>query len=383
MREFYYLEVNIICIIFLTFINHKTTSKKKSSLTEKIFRNSVFSSELLCFSDAVFGIVDGHIFPGCIVLNHLLNMLFFISGTFAAMGWLFFVSTKICKKLTKKFMTLNCIPSLLVSLLMITNPLTSLAFTVDENNFYARGPLIFIQWISIIYYLVYATILVLNANKKEYNRIVRATNLSYCYFGIFPIVGFMLQVFVPGMTSTTVGVALGYLFYYIKSLENQISEDVLTGLNNRKQMEKYVSDLVYRDSDSEKFVMMMDLNGFKNINDTFGHTTGDLALQDFADALRLACRKWRGHYMLCRYGGDEFAVVGEHIEDSDLQVFADLIRKNVEEISVQKNREYKLSTSIGYVIGQCKKLEDFTRMYKEADALMYEDKMRQKILRTN
>lgn len=378
MKSFYFIQVNIICVIFLTFINHKTASKKKASLSDKTFRFSVFSSELLCISDGILGLVDGRIFFGSIFINHLFNMLYFSSGTFTAMGWLFFVCTKLSKRLTKKFMCLLSIPYVIVQLLILSNPLTHWVFTITEANVYIRGSLLWCQWGAVVFYLLFATGISINATRKEYNKIIKNICLSYCYFGIFPLVGFALQVFVYGITTTTVGVALGYLFYYVKSLENQISEDSLTGLNNRRQMEKYVSDLIYRDSDSQMFVIMMDLNGFKAINDNLGHTTGDLALRDFADALRMACRKWRGHYMLCRYGGDEFAVVGEVLPDTDIQVFVNLIRESVSSIGGARNRDYVLSTSIGTVIGVCKKTEDFTHLYKEADKRMYEDKMLQK-----
>lgn len=383
MKEFYYLEVNIICVIFLFFINHKIVVNKKSSLSERFFRVSVFSAELMCICDAIIGVIDGKIFPFSIFLNHFLNIGYFITGTYVAVGWLFFVSTKVCNRLTKRFMIFTSIPFIIVVLLMITNPFTNLGFVITDENVYIRGPLLFFQWIAVLFYIFYATWLSINAARKENNKVIKNMLFSYTYFGIFPLVAFILQIVIPGITAITVGVALGFLFHYIKNLESQISEDSLTGLNNRKQLEKYISNLIYRNPDAEVFVMMMDLNGFKAINDTYGHTTGDLALKDFAEALRRACRKWRGHYMLCRFGGDEFAVVGEVLPESDLQVFIDLIRENVTEITVMKNREYSLRTSIGIVTGFCKKTEDFTHLYKEADKRMYEDKQRQKAVRIN
>lgn len=378
MKTIYFLEVNLICVIFLMFLNHKTTSRKKSSVSDRLFTISVFCSVLLCITDAVMGVIDSKIFPGAILLNNLMNSTFFTCGTLTAFGWMLFVCTKVSNKFSKRFAFLSSIPFILVMLLILSNPFTHFIFLIDENNTYIRGSLIYIQWISICYYLIYATVLSILATRKEYNRIVRKMYLSYCVFSIFPLIGFIIQVFVYGVSTTTTGIALGYLFYYVKSLENQISEDSLTGLNNRKQLEKYVDDLIHKNPDGEIFVMMMDLNGFKGINDTYGHTAGDLALKDFAASLRTACRKWRGHYMLCRYGGDEFAVVGEYLSYSDLNVFDSLIRESVKEITIINQRNYTLSTSIGSAVGVCKKPEDFTHLYKQADSKMYEDKKRQK-----
>lgn len=379
MRSIYYLEVNIICVIFLMFINKKTSAnKKKTPLVDKIFKYSVLSSGIMCITDALMALIDFKLFPCSIMLNHILNMIYFACGTFTAYGWLLFVSLSAGIGSSKKIMILMGIPFLLILFLIIINPFTNFMFLINEKNVYCRGPLLFLQWVSILFYISCATIFSILAAKKENNKVVRKIYLSYIGFGIFPLVGFSLQVIVSGITTTTVGVALGYLFFYIKSLENQISEDSLTGLNNRKQLDRYVNDLIFHGSDNQIFIMAMDLNGFKLINDSYGHTTGDLALKDFADALRMACRHWRGHYMLCRYGGDEFAIVGEYFPDSDLGVFVSLIRENVEKITGPRKRPYSLTTSIGVSKGICRKTEDFTQLYKEADKKMYEDKLRQK-----
>ncbi|MFD0559609.1 diguanylate cyclase (GGDEF)-like protein [Stackebrandtia endophytica] len=80
--------------------------------------------------------------------------------------------------------------------------------------------------------------------------------------------------------------------------------DPLTGLPNRRRLERFVRDLVARGSDA--MVGMLDLDGFKTINDTYGHATGDQVLQRVAGIL---ARSIRIGDLLARSGGDEFVVV--------------------------------------------------------------------------
>jgi len=83
--------------------------------------------------------------------------------------------------------------------------------------------------------------------------------------------------------------------------------DALTGLRNRRRFERDIADQVERPSIREHAVLMMiDLNGFKKINDLHGHKVGDQVLKAVAAALR---GRLRDSDMVARIGGDEFAIV--------------------------------------------------------------------------
>jgi len=104
--------------------------------------------------------------------------------------------------------------------------------------------------------------------------------------------------------------------------------DALTGLYNRRYMESHVGTLVERSAARGKSlsVLLLDIDYFKSINDTYGHDAGDDVLRDFSDRLR-ACI--RGIDLACRYGGEEFVVV---MPDTDIGVatmVAERIRRRV------------------------------------------------------
>lgn len=91
-----------------------------------------------------------------------------------------------------------------------------------------------------------------------------------------------------------------------KIIESVARKDSLTGLPNRRALDSYLEQQVgiAKRYNRPLTVIMLDLNGFKNINDTAGHVFGDLVLKAVADNLR-----GRGTDFLARYGGDEFVLV--------------------------------------------------------------------------
>jgi diguanylate cyclase (GGDEF)-like protein len=119
------------------------------------------------------------------------------------------------------------------------------------------------------------------------------------------------QVGVPWQTVLTfngVCVGVGVVVAAISRAADQAEEDPLTGLANRRGLDRRLQEAVdrARADGSRLFLVILDLDGFKEINDTHGHQRGD-------ELLRLCSQRWRPllpkHVVLGRYGGDEFLLV--------------------------------------------------------------------------
>jgi len=115
---------------------------------------------------------------------------------------------------------------------------------------------------------------------------------------------------------------------FIKGLQKKLRIDHLTGLNNRSALE---TDLKKEIAKARRYqfplsIIMIDLDRFREVNDTYGYLIGDNVLQKLADILRNAVREVDGIY---RYGGENFVILTPHTNCRDGIILAERIRKRV------------------------------------------------------
>lgn len=146
--------------------------------------------------------------------------------------------------------------------------------------------------------------------------------------------------------------------------------DDLTGLANRRDLEVSARRvfLEAQRSCTPVAVLMMDIDHFKSINDTYGHEFGDKALCGLADALTLSCRKTD---IVARLGGDEFVCVLNNTEIDDALELCDRIHESVAEIMLGLCR---FTVSIGLAILPCGSKLAFSEVLKLADQGLYKAK---------
>ncbi len=129
---------------------------------------------------------------------------------------------------------------------------------------------------------------------------------------------------------------------HLKELANK---DPLTQILNRSGFIYHIKRLALENqSDSAYGLMMIDLDYFKAINDTYGHDTGDKALKIFCKAQVDAMRKVN---IFGRWGGEEFILVCPITTPADLSTIAERIRKRTEQISIDQHPNLKMTVSIG------------------------------------
>jgi diguanylate cyclase (GGDEF)-like protein/PAS domain S-box-containing protein len=161
----------------------------------------------------------------------------------------------------------------------------------------------------------------------------------------------------------------------VESSFHQATHDMLTGVANRTSFNARLKEaLAYAKRDEHQVaVHVLDLDGFKAINDTLGHHVGDLLLKDAA--MRLAA-KVRATDMVARLGGDEFAIIQTHLTEASAagvlakKLVADLGRKYV-----LQDQEVHSGTSIGVALypGDA---DDPGELIKQADLALYDAKQR-------
>jgi two-component system, chemotaxis family, response regulator WspR len=154
----------------------------------------------------------------------------------------------------------------------------------------------------------------------------------------------------------------------------QASQDALTGLANRRSVD---SNLELRAKGESPFsVIYIDLNGFKKINDTYGHQAGDDLLKQVGSQLRLA---FRSTDIVGRWGGDEFvALVDPAVVDTQSHVARIAEALSAEFVLRCGETEHRVSLGAAVGVATWRPGETITEVLQRADAEMYEQKLRNK-----
>ncbi|WP_290926355.1 GGDEF domain-containing protein [Fibrobacter sp.] len=159
------------------------------------------------------------------------------------------------------------------------------------------------------------------------------------------------------------------LFVYLHLQNQLISTDSLTMLNNRNRLHDF---LLQQREEKDSFVIMVDVDHFKQINDTYGHAEGDRALVLVSQALKKACEQLSYSMFLCRYGGDEFLMIAQtDVPDEVVKKIKDCLQ---EEVSKENgSRSYTIEASMGFARWDGRP-DSFKESMVNADKKMYEDK---------
>ncbi|MDH5612593.1 MAG: EAL domain-containing protein [Gammaproteobacteria bacterium] len=155
------------------------------------------------------------------------------------------------------------------------------------------------------------------------------------------------------------------------------NHDSLTGLKNRYYFINYLQSMMpsLQDSKTWSYLLLIDLDHFKTINDSLGHDIGDRLLQKVSERIR---KEKHANSLLARLGGDEFVVVGPEYGNRDecrieAQALAERILLILKESYIVELHHLYISASIGVSLVNGKN-NDASRLIKEADIAMYEAK---------
>ena len=174
--------------------------------------------------------------------------------------------------------------------------------------------------------------------------------------------------------------SLGLIFE--KALEHEKSIlmaniDPLTGVFNRRGGLKATKELLQEASTKGGNVcfLVLDIDHFKNINDTYGHDVGDKVLKKVIEVIKNLVRK---EDIIIRWGGEEFIIVLSNISTKKAVEIAERIRKRVEQtpIKVDKNKTLRITVSVGVACSEKEKTFRFEKLFEIADRRLYEAKNR-------
>lgn len=152
--------------------------------------------------------------------------------------------------------------------------------------------------------------------------------------------------------------------------------DGLTGLYNRRYMDTHLETMIndHMAADKSLAVMIMDIDHFKHVNDTYGHNVGDEIIKQFAERIMQTVRP---SDLAVRYGGEEFVVIMPGTSFENAKIVADRVRANIENVPFKVSTEEGLLTktcSVGYTSLNRAGGDDPGKILKRSDEALYEAK---------
>lgn len=248
---------------------------------------------------------------------------------------------------------------------LLVNIFVPCIFSVDANNVYHRiyGAVVF-STVNILL-LIDGVVVYLRARKKG----GILTFFPVLGFTIPMTIGFTIQFIFYGISTIWPSAAISICGMFLGLQSELVFKDNLTGVYSRYYLDCLKSRAI-KAKEAKFTVMMLDMNGFKAINDEFGHLEGDIALKNVANLLNLAIGSLGS---VIRYAGDEFIVVLNTQDRFSVEATKASIEKHFEDYNASSGKDYKLSLSLG-VESVDLTVEDVDVLLNKVDDRMYEAK---------
>ena len=370
-----HIEINLMCLFILFLIAHQSRRNINQQMKNVLFRNVVYGLIFVLLLDTLWISIDGRVFPGAVQLNLILNGLFLGFGVLMGCMWYLYVLDTLDYELTKLLTVAVLAPGFVFLTLNIISIWTGWIFYVDANNVYVRGPLFWLQSIAAVTALLISLVHILIALLFEKNAARQKKELALLRFYIIPVIGTLATLPYSGMPGTWTCATISVVMMYIEDQDLAIVTDGLTGLNNRKNLDALFEDYSRQESDRKHlYLFMIDLDDFKEINDTMGHSAGDHVLVEAAGLIRRSAAGIQAVVM--RYGGDEFLIMGFFPDDEAAAQYKARIQEAFNTWNREHDLPYRLDASIGYEVYH--KGESLKEFIQEADRMLYTDKREHK-----
>jgi len=369
----FYVEVNLGCVCILMLLLYSIKRLPTPQLKYTLFQNLILWHIIYFISDSAWALVNDNVLPKNVITVLVVNYLNVVIMPVVAYSCFIFAEigtrTDMTRKQIERFRFKLIIPIVLQALALLVTFCKFPDFWLDDQlepiDFYY-----FLLSLLPMCYWIAATIRGLLRARNVQNRPNLRTYLVVASYtpGVL-IAGGAQVIFSLTTPIFCFWCTLIILFVYLHLQNHLISTDSLTMLNNRNRLHHYLHQ--QRD-EKDSFVIMVDVDHFKQINDTYGHAEGDKALVLVSQALKKACERLSYSMFLCRYGGDEFLLIAQ--TDVPNKVVNQIRECLQEEIANQKHSlSYTIEASVGFARWDGHP-ESFKESMINADKKMYEDK---------
>ena len=358
-------------LLLIILLISRFMTRRTNRLEDRIFDAFVFIGMAAAFLEALSFVVDGHNEPVLRVINIIANTLLYACTATVSVIWVLYVDLHLNRNI-KRFKTLY-LPLIIIWGLLVTGLIGNLFFgyffSVDANNVYSRELPGYIFYVYLVSSFIITIILAIRYHLKH-----GQSQFFPIWMFLTPVIlGCVVQVFFYGLSLAWLGCAIGLVGIHINIQSRNSFVDALTGLYNRAYIEHKLT--VARGNPNYVYSgIMLDVDYFKDINDTYGHSVGDEALIRTATLLFNAIDR---DSLAFRFAGDEFIVLvrvpvtkKDTLIDKTQQVM-EMIRKETEKFN-KNSGKYKIVFSMGYALYDMSQEDD--EFFRNMDTEMYREK---------
>lgn len=188
-----------------------------------------------------------------------------------------------------------------------------------------------------------------------------------------------IAFFIEQVVFSNVAVGSSYvvflLFNYMTKSKTMISQDSLSGVNNRVSFNKYINNLFLSKEHDGAYIVFIDIDNFKHINDTYGHIEGDDAISLVGKTLKSIAGETNS--FVARIGGDEFVMILKTTDEEFVKKVIQNVSFELEERIIFSDKQYDLTVSSGFVEIK-RNQKNIKELMAKADESMYAEKMKKK-----
>ena len=362
--SFSVLTANIISILLIGTLYLANRQKAEYDRDMRLLQQMMVTIGIANISDCCVYYLAGS-------SNIVIKVLVFLSGSGLFLGnvmigylWAKFIMVHMNIPFSNIRRNIYRAIGLISIVLLVINIFYPLVFSVSDGRYQRE--------FAYIIFLIFAAFYILDSLYLYVKRVKKNGSLKLFPVHIFlipVILGGVIQAFFVEIAITWTSIAIS-VAGIMTALKNEIIfTDCLTGLYNRLYLE-FLHKQARNKKDRCVSGIMIDLNGFKQINDNYGHAEGDLALCIVADLLR---KSFSEYGVVTRYAGDEFVIMLNTTDDQLIQKIIKSAKKNFVTENEKIDKPYQLSVSMGYAITNLSNetIDDFMN---RIDEQMYQDK---------
>jgi len=375
-----YVEISIVGILLLVIILISQRESMGTSAPQRQFNRMIYALIAILIIDAATWVIDGQQFPYARQMNIFIESWYYFFNALMPFMWAVYSELTLNRNIrsAQKRVRWLGLPTIIFAGLVILNLGNGRLFFVDEQNVYHRGEWYIITAVFAYAYLLYSSIRALVKASKVKWSTERKQYLLMAAFIIPPTIGGVVQTFYYGVTCIWICTAISIVMVYIDMLNRQISTESLTGLNNRRELHKFLIRETREGARSNILALiMMDIDRFKEVNDTYGHYYGDGVLISVAEILKTACKNTSA--FLSRIGGDEFCIVYSADDIESVEGLIAKVQYNIITWNTAHRDMVQISLSIGYSVWDPQRDQSFETLYSRADQNMYQAKRKKKL----